>query len=192
MVVIVIIAILAGLSTTIYSTYNNRAKDSRATAVFEIVKSSAERYYSKNGVYPTSEQLNNNQPAPTNYTASLNSGATSYTANLLNIKADVISNNNAQLFPFRSNIDNDVPSGKVIYITKTNVYGTQQTYQISSSCQLTFPSNEEPGASFVMLHNNYERSWFAPTWNRAKSQNGAVAISNIDPGNPAFCDFRWS
>lgn len=167
MVVIVVIAILSGISMAAYTIYSNRSADTQAKSLVTQIKSAAEKYYARNQEYPTSTVLQGGNSPP-------NSTKYSTMASAIDTSLAGISESKFKLFPCSGTCTVPNSTGDfVYYLSKGSAAGSAKTYTINS-CTFTFPSAEADGTSYLIAYKQKEDS----TWKYYRSTYGAVSTSN--------------
>lgn len=169
LIVVVIVSILAGLATTAYIAYQNRAADSHAKALAGQVMSSSERYYNKNFDYPQLGSISSNGvPSATHYSSM---------ASTLDVPSYSLSDQKFKLFACASACT--IPNATadfVYYLTKSAASGTSAAYTVST-CTYTFASADSPGEAYVVAYQKKEDS----SWVVQQSANGSVTKTGTCP-----------
>ncbi len=173
LVVVTMIAILAGIVTVGYIQYQNKSNDSQAKGLQKLVTSAAERYYSKNLQYPTATTLlgsapTNNVPTPGQYNT---------IRTVLDTTLDSLNSGPYKLFVCSGTCTVPNAGGNyVYYLTKGSGAGSAKTYSPTDNpgCVFTFPTSESDGDSYLMMYKTSEST----AWQFYRSGNGGITTND--------------
>lgn len=179
LVVIGVIAILAGIVSSSFAMYQDRSYDAQARGLAAAIRSSAERYYSRNNEYPSANQLFGGTPTG-------NTPASYETARqLLDVPVSNLNGTNVKLLPCAGASSTCTPAAgltetRVYYLTKTDTDGTAaRAYSIltapgGGTCTYTFPTTENIRESYIIAYWSNQDN----IWKIAKSSYGSPATSD--------------
>ncbi len=157
LIVCVIIVMLATISTVSYLGYQRQAAGSRATAMGTLVANGAEKYYQKNGEYPTSLSTTNGGPMST---LQLNNAATAF-----GTPADSLKNDSLQLvYCTTTTCGGSYNKNYLYYAARTAADSSDKIYANigGSSCSilLSGTGNAAGNSSFFITYfDPYNNSW---------------------------------
>ncbi len=177
MVVIVVIGILAGVTTLGYIKYQDQASLSHRKTVANLVLSSAKSYKNRNNQYPAgsllSAQNTTGNPPTDNYQAA---------AAALGIQASTFSAHGSSLVPCNGAacVFNAANQSKIYYIAKSQPLGTAETVTSDTyggnpgeTCSYTFPATTYPNQDFMVGY--FDTTTYQ--W-RIEASSDKVATSN--------------
>lgn len=179
LVVIGVIAILAGIVATSLAMYQDRSYDAQARGLAAAIRSSAERYFSRNNEYPSAAQLFGGTPTgniPTSYETA---------RQILDVPTSNLNAANVKLLPCAGASSTCTPAAglnetRVYYLTKADTDGTAaRAYSIltapgGGTCTYTHPSTENIRESYIIAFWSNQDN----IWKVSKSSQGNVATSD--------------
>ncbi len=179
LVVIGVIAVLAGIVTSTFIVYQDRSYDAQAKSLAASIRSAAERYFTRNNEYPSAAQLFGGTPTGS---VPSNLGTASQ---LLDVPLSTLNGNYVKLLPCAGASATCTPSTgldetKVYYLTKADTDGTTaRAYSIltapgSGTCTYTHPATETIRESYIIAYWSND----ANIWKISRSNNGNVATSD--------------
>lgn len=179
LVVIGVIAILAGIVATSLALYQDRSYDAQARGLAGAIRSSAERYFARNNEYPSAQQLFGGTPTG-NIPASYET-----TRQLLDVPTSNLNGTNVKLLPCAGASSTCTPAAglnetRVYYLTKVDSDGTAaRAYSIlsapgSGTCTYTFPNTENIRSSYIIAFWSNQDN----IWKISRSSNGGVITSD--------------
>lgn len=177
-VVIAVVALLATIGVVVYTTIQNDSKRNQAESIVNIVRSALERYYDKNGEYPSANELAGGGDG-----RNLSAAQYQTIAQTLNVPANNLVQTNFKLVPCSVGGSACTPAAnetaQVFYFTRTptDVSGnaTRVFTSPSSGCTYTQPSDNFI-STYLLTFSNPADSASWTKWKVYTSNQGQIAI----------------
>ena len=182
-VVIAVIALLATIGVVVYTTIQNDSKKSQAEGMVNVMRSALERYYDKNGEYPSANTLASGGDG-----RNLSNAQYQTIAQTLDVPASALVQSNFKFVPCSVSGSACTPATadtkSVFYFTRTaaDVSGnaTRVFTSPSSGCTYTLPADSFI-STYVLAFSNPADSASGTKWKVYTSNQGQITIGAFCP-----------